>query len=168
MRASRTRLFSSFHRLDGARFLAFLTTLAAAPTKDQTPYRSLVVSSKGIASVGAVVVAPGGHKILLLETAPDFEWAESYRAAYVSREYTWSRRVVVTDPVSHVARNEGLQDMGLIYAHFEKPEVQMFQGNKETKYRFLTGQCVIAGDIIDGKSVKRVYDAMGVKAVEIE
>lgn len=168
MRPLTNHLFSSFRRLDGARFLGFLTTLADAPTKDQTPYRKLLVKSPGIAHVGAVVQAPGGSKILLLETAPDHEWAESYRAAYVSREYSWKRRVVVTDPVSKVSRDNGLSDLGTIYAYFDKPEAIMFQGTSETKYRFLTGQAVQSGDIIDGRNVKRVYAAMGVMAVELE
>ena len=168
MRPLTNHLFSVFRRLDGAKFLAYLTTLADAPTKDQTPYRTLVVKSPGIASVGAIVQTTGGNKILLLETAPDFEWAESYRAAFVSREYSWKRRVVVIDPVSKVSRDNGLVDMGPIYAYFEKPEAIMFQGTSETKYRFLTGQDVLSGDIIDGRNVKRVFATMGVKAVELD
>lgn len=168
MRPLTNHLFTTFRRLDGARFLGHLTTLAAAPTKDQMPYRVLVVKSPRIASVGAVVQTAGGRKILLLETAPDFDWAEAYRAAYVSREYSWKRRVVVTDPVSKVKRDNGLADMGPIFAYFEKPEAILFQGTSETKYRFLTGQDVMSGDIIDGRNVKRVYETMGVKAVELE
>jgi hypothetical protein len=168
MRATSNRLFEVFRRLDGARFMALLGPLAEAPTKDQMPYRKLMVKSPGIASIGAIVVDPGGRKILLLETAPDFAWAEAYRVAYVSHQYAWKRRVVVTDPVSKVKRDTGLSDMGLIYAYFEKPEAIMFQGTSETKYRFLTGQDVVSGDIIDGRNVKRVYDVMGVKAVELE
>lgn len=168
MRPITNRLFHKFSRLDGAQFLGFLTTLAEAPTKDQVPYRTLVVKSPGIARVGAVVESPGGRKMLLLETPPNFEWAEAYRAAYVSREYPWKRRVVLTDPVSKVKRDAGFSDMGMIYAYFEKPELVMFEGSKETKYRFLTGQDVTPGDVIDERNVKRVYDSMGVKVVELE
>lgn len=168
MRPLTNRLFHKFSRLDGAAFSAHLTTLAEAPTKDQVPYRTLVVKSPGIASVGAIVTTPGGRKMLLLETPPNFEWAEAYRAAYVSKEYAWKRRVVVTDPVSRVDRDAGFSSMGMIYAYFEKPEVILFEGSKETKYRFLTGQDVLAGDVIDGRNVKRVYETMGVKAVELE
>lgn len=168
MRPNNNLLFSSFFRLDGARVLAYLTPLADAPTKEQVPYRRLVVKSRGIVVAGDVLKGPGAHKILLLETAPDFDWAESYRAAYVSREYTWKRRVVMTDPVSKVKRDASLADLGTVFAHFEKPEMVTFQGNKETKYRFLTGQDVAVGDLIEGYRVVRVYDAMGVKAVEVE
>lgn len=168
MRPLTNNLFSEFRRLDGARFHAFLSTTAQAPTKDQVPYRTLVVKSKGIVRPGNVIQAPGGDKILLLETSNDYPWAESYRAAYVSKAYAWKRRVVLTDPVSKVKRDNGVQDMGVIYAYFEKPEVIIFEGSKETKYRLLTGEDVQAGDTIDGRTVKRVYDTMGVKAVEIE
>lgn len=168
MRRLNNRLFESFRRLDGARFLANLAPLAEAPTKDQLPYRKLMVKSPGIARVGIVVVDPGGRKILLLETAPDLAWAEAYRAAYVSQEYPWKRRITVVDPVSKVKRDAGMADMGLIYAYFEKPESIMFEGAAQTKYRFLTGQDVISGDVIDGRNVKRVYEAMGVKVVELE
>lgn len=168
MRPLTNKLFKTFKRLDGAHFLASLSTLAAAPTKDQIPYRVLAVKTKGIVKIGDVVSAPGGRKILLLETPPDFEWAEAYRAAYVSREYTWKRRVVKTNPVSGVKEDDGFADMGPIYAYFEKPEALMFEGATETKYRFLTGQDVIAGDVIDGRNVKRVYGSMGINVVELE
>lgn len=162
------RLFTEMRRLDGARFLAFLSTTAQAPTKDQVPYRTLVVKSAGILRPGDIVEAAGGRKMLLLETSRDHEWAEAYRAAYVSGSYAWERRGVETDPVSKVKRDTGMQPIGTIYAYFEKPEVIMFEGSKETKYRILTGEDVQPGDTIDGKSVKRVYGAMGVKAVELE
>lgn len=167
MRPLNNSLFQTFRRLDGARFLANLSTLADAPTKDQIPYRVLLVKTKGIVKAGDVVFGEGNRKILLMENAPDFAWGETYRAAYVSREYSWKRRVLVKNPVSLVMEDAGLMDMGTIYAYFEKPSVVMFEQNPETKYRFLTGQDVMATDIIDGRNVKRVFETMGVKAIEI-
>lgn len=168
MRPLSNRLFKEFRRLDGARFMAFLSSTAQAPTKDQMPYRVLVVRSKGLVGPGTVVQAPGGDKLLVLEYSTDQDWSEAYRAAYVPKAYRWQRRSVVTDPVSLVKRDSGMTEMGELWAYMEKPEVVMFEGSSDTKYRLLTGEDVKAGDLIDGKTVKRVYAAMGVKAVEVE
>lgn len=168
MRQLTNKLFSEFQRMDGARFFAFLSTTAQSPTKDQIPYRTMVVKSRGIVSCGSVVQAPGGAKMLLLETSNDFEGCEAYRTAHVTRAYAWMRRLTTTDPVSKVKKDQGLQAIGTLYCYFEKPEVSMFEGSKDTKYRILTGENVQPGDVIDGKNVKRVYAAMGVKAVELE
>lgn len=168
MRPLSNRLFTTFRRLDGARFFAYLSATAAAPTKDQMPYRTLVVKSRGIVSPGVVVQAPGGDKLLVLEYSNDHDWSEAYRAAYASGALKWERRVVETDPVSLVNRDIGMKDMGVIYAYIDKPQTLVFEGATDTKYRILTGEAVEPGDLIDGKTVKRVYEAMGVKAVEIE
>lgn len=162
------RLFKEFRTLTGARFYGFLSATAAAPTKDQMPYRTLAVKSTGIIRPGDVVQAPGGDKLLVLEYSNDRDWSESYRAAYVSDELTWQRRSVTTDPVSRVKRDTGLMDMGVLYGYTERPEAVAFEGSNLTKYRLLTGADVHPGDIIDGKTVKRVYKVMGVKGLEIE
>jgi hypothetical protein len=168
MRPISNKLFTVFRRLDGAQFFAYLSATAAAPTKDQMPYRILVVKSRGIVQPGTVVQAPGGDKLLVLEYSNDHNWSEAYRAAYASKAMLWQRRVVETDPVSLVKRMLGLQEMGTLYAYVDKPEYIAFEGSGDTKYRILTGEDVEPGDLIDGKTVKRVYQIMGVKAVEIE
>lgn len=168
MRSNSNRMFTMFRRKDGAQFLAFLTTTASTPTKDQMPYRQLIVKSPGIVKLGDVVASPAGRKILLLETPNDNEWGESFRAAFVSREHSWTRRVVETDPVSRVKRDVGLQDMGPLPVYIEHPQVSKFEGESDTKYKFLTGEDVQPGDYVAGKIVKRVWDSMGVRGVEIE
>ena len=168
MRPLSNKLFTVFRRLDGVQFYAYLSATAAAPTKDQMPYRVLIVKSKGLIQPGNVVQAPGGDKLLVLEYSTDHNWSEAYRAAYASQPLVWQRRVVETDPVSLVKRDIGFQDMGVIYAYIDKPEVLSFEASSDTKYRILTGEEIVAGDTIDGKTVKRVYSVMGVKAVEIE
>lgn len=168
MRSNSNRMFSMFRRADGAQFLAFLSTTAATPTKDQMPYRQLIVKSSGIVGLGDVVTSPAGRKILLLETPSDNEWGECYRAAFVSREHSWTRRVVVTDPVSKVKRDNGTQDMGTICVYIEHPQISKFEGESDTKYKFVTGEDVQPGDKVDGKIVKRIWDSMGARGVEIE
>lgn len=159
------RLYDVFTRIDGCKANALLTTASNASTKDKAPYRVLLVRKPCRFKVGDVIRTNGGEKLLLLEHPNDLNWTENFKVQTITKVYEWLRPVKLIDPVAKVKRDNGTQDMGLVYCTFETPEDISLDKMLDTKYRFLTGQDVRVDDLIDGKIVKKVVEVLGVNLV---
>lgn len=155
-------LTERFRRVDGWRFRAILTPPPNAETNTHSNYRIMYVRNPSILHVGDVVKSHGGEFILLMEHPNENPNHDSFKAAY-AKLGTWSRLVTVIDPVSKVPKKAIEVDQGPIYLNFDVPENLPAGVLNDVRYRFMTGQNVQLGDKINGKSIKVIYDVLGVK-----
>lgn len=162
------KLLDTFVRLDGCKALGFLTTATNTTSDSVFPLRVLHVPHPCMMKFGDVLVAPGGSKILLMDTPQDSALHASFRAAYITSYFSWTRKTQTIDPVARVPRDTGDQDMGVLYVYFENPTNTAFERMIETRYQFYTGQDVKVGDTVGGKLVKTVVQKMGVNFVSAE
>jgi hypothetical protein len=109
-----------------------------------------------------------GNLLLLMETTQGMLDMKSFRAAQVSNTYTWTRMVKTMDPVAKVMRDNAPSDLGLVHAYFENPTEIALEKLVENRYQFYTGEDVQVGDVVGGKSVKKVSQVLGVKLVFAE
>lgn len=160
-------LFRVFTRIDGSRFRGHLTTTAIANTKDRAPYRVLYVKNPTFIKPGDVVRSYNGEYIILMDHPSDFDWANSFKAVFCNSQLPWVRRVEVEDPVSRVPRTVDHVSMGTIYANLDNPSELGLEGLVETGYRFITGQDVQEGDLVDNLRVRRIVSILGIKVVYV-
>lgn len=162
------KLLSVFHRADNCKIQGFLSTPPVGANTAVLQFRLLQVPFPCLLNLGDVVWTKDQVKLLLMETTQSLPGARTFKAAQVTEQYMWSRSTKVKDPVSKVMRDTGIEHLGIVHAYFENPTEIKLETLAENKYNFYTGEDVRVGDIVGGKSVKRVAEVAGVKLVFAE
>lgn len=164
MRPLTDKLFSTYRVLGGGAVRGLLSEVPSTGT-EPTHFRTLLVRKPSPVKIGNVLFGPGGNGLLLLEHPSDFWWAVTFKVLFISRKVSWKRPVKVIDPVSKMKKDNGYQDMGLLYLNFDTGK--KINGDLDAvKYQFYTGQDVRVDDVVGGRNVKRIVDSYGVKLVE--
>lgn len=169
MRELTNKLYKPYTRLTGqGRFLGFLTSTPSPNQngKDRAPVRVLTFKKPCQLRVGDVVQSPGGSMELLMEHTDDLDWGQSFVAAHVNEALKWERMVKVIDPVSHMPKDVGLKTIGKIYATIDNGQMEKVGQMMDVSYRFLTGQRVVIGDVVGGRTVKQIVMSRGISIVE--
>lgn len=160
------KLFREYRRVDGLRFLAYLTDSSLGNSQVQkVPFRMLVVRSPVLVEVKDLVEGPHGEKILLMEHPSDNDYVRNFKAGFCRDALPWSRMTSIVDPVTGFQRDEVEQSLGVVYVNLDTPVEETTLGLMDTEYRFLTGQDVKVRDKVGDKIVKRVVNILGVKLV---
>jgi hypothetical protein len=162
------KLLSTFYRAGNCKIKGFLSTPPVGASTPTLQFRLLQVPFPCLLNTGDVVWTKDNVKFLLMETTQNLPGARTFKAAQVAEEYLWSRTSKVKDPVAGVMRDTGMEHLGIVHAYFENPTEVTMEKMAENRYTFYTGEEVKVGDLVGGKSVKRVADVAGVKLVFAE
>jgi hypothetical protein len=119
---------------------------------------------------GMVVRTPAGQVYILGDNGPS-EAAEgtvwqSFRLFEPSGQYRWERRIKVVDPVTRLERDDGLQDMGTVWAAMEPLDREAFDRKIRASFeqsRFITGAAVLSDDLLDGRPVTKSDVLLGLR-----
>lgn len=163
MRKLSGQLTQLFKRIDGAVFNATLAAGTDNVRNILTDYRLMFVRKPTYISTGNIVRGFGGEYLILMDHPDDSEYEVSFKVAPVARTVAWSRMTKAVDPVSHALKDTTPVDMGLLYVNFDMPKEVTIAQMQDTRYRFIAGQDVQVGDLVDGKHVKVVTTVLGVK-----
>lgn len=164
-----TSLLKVFARLDGCKVYGHLTTPEVGTTSPNTPFLNFHVPEPNrLVKTGDLMKGNNGDILLLMDSPQTHLAAKTFRAYPITTKYPWIRNVKTIDPVARVERDQGITNLGEVYAYFEKPQDSAVNQMLNTRYQFYTGQEVKEGDVVGGKTVKRVMPLLGVKLVIAE
>lgn len=134
------------------------------------PTTTLRVDRKSIIQSGMVVQLPGDELFLVA----DHSQTGQYRTHHLfpaDREVTWTRRKTKADPVTKLTQPDGEDDLGTIWVMWERTRREFMDLSlriAQENYLVATGAAVAIGDYVDGKLVRRVSLAMGVRVLELQ
>ncbi len=163
MRKLSERLAETFKRIDGLKFKGILTIVSDNAGKERLEYRILLVRKPCLITIGDIVYTNNGEMILLMEHPDSTPYEVNFKAAYIAKAVSWKRKGVMKDAVSGAKRDTYPVDLGPLYINLDMPQDIPLSTMSEIRYRFLTGQDVRIGDVVDGKTVKTLHDVLGVK-----
>lgn len=130
------------------------------------PRRFLTVSRKSTAVAGSVIVAPTGDRFIL-GSHVNYDFVTTFKAYSVDRAAVWTRATKVIDTSTGLEREGVPFPMGTLWITLEPiRQVKDFEISEDI-LRFVTGQAVQEGDLIDGKRIIRVLDQIGLKVCEV-
>lgn len=120
--------------------------------------------------VSMVVKSPAGDVYIVgdngtSETSKGILW-QSFRLFEAKRTARWERRVKLTDPVTHLKRDAGLQLLGNPWVAIEPMEREVLDRKIHASVeqnRFISGADVLADDILDGQPVVKSDVMLGVR-----
>lgn len=134
------------------------------------PKMALRVGRHSIVRPGHVIETESGYFLLASHTST-FE----YRTLYMlqcDRQVRWTQPVTTIDPVSGLRTSGGPpQDRGDIWVLWERNRREYadlpIRFNQETTLS-ATGSQVEIGDMLDGRKVTRVNQALGIRVLELQ
>lgn len=130
------------------------------------PRRFLTVSRKSTAALGSVVVAPTGDRFILGGHV-NYEFVTVFKAYSVDRAAVWTRATKMVDTATGLDREGIPTPMGTLWITLEPlRQVKDFEISEDI-FRFVTGQDVQTGDLIDGKRIIRVLNQIGLKVCQV-
>ena len=130
------------------------------------PRRFLTVSSNSTATLGSLVVAPNGDRFILGGHV-NYELVSTFKAYSVDRSAAWRRSTKMIDAATGLEREGIPLPLGTIWITLEPlRQVKDFDVSEDL-LRFVTGQDVKVGDLIDEKRVTRVLNQIGLKVCEV-
>ena len=117
-----------------------------------------------------VIRSPAGVHYIVGENGPSEQpegtlW-QSWRLFETTGRYAWKRRVKVIDPVTELERDNGFEDMGLIWGAVEPLDREVGDFRMSASFeqaRFITGQPIKHDDLIDDRKVSRADAILGVR-----
>lgn len=132
------------------------------------PRLVLRVRAAGLVQPGCAVQTPEGIVYLVgyngpSETREGHMW-DSFRLFKTSGKVTWQRRSKVTDVVTGLPRDAGLEDLGTIWSVIEQIDREVPDRKLHTSIeqaRYITSAKVLADDIVDGRQVTRADVQLG-------
>lgn len=116
-----------------------------------------------------VLRSPAGTHFIVGNNGPSEQpegtlWM-SWRLFEATGLYKWERRKKTTDLVTRLERDDGLQDMGLVWAAVEPLDREIGDFRMSASFeqaRVITGRPVKHDDLFDGRKVTRAETTLGV------
>lgn len=124
------------------------------------------MARKSTASTGTVVISPIGDRFIL-GAHVNYEFVTTFKAYNVDREAVWSRSTKTTDTATGLKREGIPTPMGTLWITLEPLRQVKDYDISEDILRFVTGQDVEVGDLIDGKRIIRIVNQIGLKVCEV-
>jgi hypothetical protein len=118
---------------------------------------------------GMVVRSQSGAVFIVGENGPSEQpegtiWM-SWRLFDATQQVHWTRRRKTIDPVTRLERDQGFDDLGLIWAAIEPLDREVSDFRMSASFeqaRIITGQPIKHDDLIDERKVTRSERALGV------
>lgn len=134
------------------------------------PKMALRVGRRSIVKPGQVVETDAGYFLLAHHSA-----TLDYKTFYMlqcDRQVAWTRPVSTVDPITKLETTGGApQPLGEIWVMWERNRREYadlpIRFNQETTLS-ATGSAVAIGDMLDGRKVTRVNEALGIKVLELQ
>lgn len=116
-----------------------------------------------------VIRSPAGVVYIVGENGPSEQregqlW-QSWRLFEATGRFKWQRRVKGIDPVTHLERDDGLEDLGTIWCAVEPLDREVGDFRMSASFeqaRVITGQPIRHDDLIDERKVSRADAILGV------
>jgi hypothetical protein len=134
------------------------------------PKTNLRVNRRSLIRAGQVVQAPGGDHFLVAEHSETGEY-RTHHLFPTDRRVEWTRQTVKIHPVSKQQVGSGKEELGTLWVMWERTRREFMDLSiriAQENYLIATGADVQLGDYIDGKLVKRVNHALGVRILELQ
>jgi hypothetical protein len=111
---------------------------------------------------GLVIRSPLGAVYMVGANGPSEHYTatlwQSFKLFQVTRLARWERHRTTIDPITRVPRNDGKEDLGLIWVAFEPLDRMLFDKRLKDSVeqtRFIAGAAVMPDDVLDGQVVTR-------------
>lgn len=116
-----------------------------------------------------VLRSPAGMHYIVGENGPSEQtegtlW-QSWRLFEVTGRYNWKRRTKVIDPVTELERDDGFEDMGMIWCAIEPLDREVGDFRMSASFeqaRVITGKPIKHDDLVDDRKVSRADAILGV------
>lgn len=118
---------------------------------------------------GMVVRTPAGQHFIIGSNGPSEQpegtiW-QSWRLFEATAKVQWQRRKKIVDLITRQERDDGLEDMGMIWAAIEPLDREVGDFRMSASFeqsRVITGKQVKHDDLINGRKVTRAEPTLGV------
>lgn len=118
--------------------------------------------------VGMVIESAAGSKFIVGDNGPSENWRgtlfQSFRLFEPTGRYLWQRRKMKIDPITKAQRDDGLEDVGLVWAAIEALEREVNDSRLRSSFeqnRFITGAPIRSDDLLDNRAVTKVDKQLG-------
>ena len=116
------------------------------------------------------VISMAGCYYLVADHSSTVDWV-THHLFRCDRQVSWARISTTTDPVTGVERNTSPSSQGTLWVVWNRMRREFVDLNiriAQETHMMVTGANVLLDDTIDGMTVKRVSQALGVKVVELQ
>jgi hypothetical protein len=118
---------------------------------------------------GMVLRTPSGAHMIVGQNGPSEQaqgtlW-QSWRLFEATQQVHWQRRKKITDIVTGLPRDDGLEDMGMIWAALEPLDREVGDFRMSASFeqaRIITGRPLKHDDLVDDRKVTRAERSLGV------
>lgn len=134
------------------------------------PKTVLRVRPHSILTAGLVVELPGGDKGLLADHSAQADY-RTLHFFQTDRQVKWERPNKTVNPVSLQKQDAPPTNMGNIWVMWERTRREFMDlaiRIAQENYLVATGAPVEKGDYVDGKLVRRVAHALGIRILELQ
>lgn len=136
------------------------------------PKTTLRVLSNSIVKLGDVIKTRAGERYLVANHSRTVDYI-TYHLFETDRAVSWEREAFNVNPVSKQRQSLGRQPVQAapIWVMWERARREFMDLNiriAQETYLLATGEDIQLGDFLDGKLVKRVSNALGIKVVELQ
>ncbi len=134
------------------------------------PKTTLRVMRNSIIKAGMVVQLPGDELFLVASHSATGEY-RTHHLFPTDRRVSWSRPRTKVHPITKLVETDGLDELGDVWVMWERTRREFTDLTlrvAQENYLLATGADVELGDYMDGKLVKRVSLALGIKIVELQ
>lgn len=150
----------------GAKFHGELNFASQDGSDFFVPIRFLTVARNSVVVLGDVIVTDTDERFILGQHV-SYRDVITYKAYRVDRTATWTRTTDITDLATGMQRQGLPVSQGTLELTFEPiRQVKDFDITAELS-RFVTGQAVEEGDLVDGKRITRILDQIGLSVCEV-
>lgn len=133
------------------------------------PRHVLRTAAASPVKTGMVIRTPAGQHFIVGSNGPS-EQAEgtlwqSWRLFEATSKVSWQRRKKIVDTVTQLERDDGLEDLGTIWAAIEPLDREVSDFRMSASFeqsRVITGKTIKHDDLIDGRKVTRAEPTLGV------
>lgn len=130
-----------------------------------------VLRTRGTSALkeGMVLRSPAGSHFIVGQNGPSEQpqgtiW-HSWRLFEATQQVSWKRRKKVQDPITKLDRDDGLEDMGMIWAAIEPLDREQSDFRMSASFeqaRVIVGRPIKHDDLIEDRKVTRAERSLGV------
>lgn len=155
----------------------FMGTISTAPEGNApaaeytNPRLWLRVSPELDLAAGAEIIDELGRRFLTAEHETAAHVYRTFKLVPLTVQVTWTRVGTVIDPLTRLEKSAELQNLGPIWISRD-PSARIFFDPQmhiaPNRVSIATGKDVQLNDMVDGKTVKRINQVLGVRLAECE
>lgn len=140
-----------------------------------TPRMLLRVDKDCPLATGDMIVDPAGRRLICADHDTGFLHDQilyrTHRLFVATGQYSWQRSANVIDPVTGLAKGISKDELGPIWGAMEfygREQADRVTHIADEMLRFITSAPIELNDIVDGRVVKRLDFAFGIRVAEIQ